>query len=62
MINSCVGCGLCGEVSHAAVLCPSFYRASLITNPTGWDRFMARIRAAVIGFFQRRIERKLAAA
>ena len=22
VINSCVGCGLCGEVSHAAVLCP----------------------------------------
>jgi indolepyruvate ferredoxin oxidoreductase alpha subunit len=62
VINSCVGCGLCGEVSHAAVLCPSFYRASLITNPTGWDRLMARIRGAVIGFFQRRIERKLAAA
>jgi indolepyruvate ferredoxin oxidoreductase, alpha subunit len=61
VINSCVGCGLCGEVSHAAVLCPSFYRASLITNPTSWDRFMARIRSAVIGFFQRRIERKLAA-
>ncbi len=62
VINSCVGCGLCGEVSHAAVLCPSFYRASLITNPSGWDRFMARIRGAVIGFFQRRIERRLAAA
>ena len=62
VINSCVGCGLCGEVSHAAVLCPSFYRASLITNPTGWDKFKARIRDAVIGFFQRRIERKLAAA
>jgi indolepyruvate ferredoxin oxidoreductase alpha subunit len=62
VINSCVGCGLCGEVAHAAVLCPSFYRASLITNPTGWDRFMARIRGAVIGFFQRRIERRLAAA
>ena len=62
VINSCVGCGLCGEVSHAAVLCPSFYRASLITNPTGWDRFVARIRGAVIGFFQRRIERRLAAA
>ena len=45
VINSCVGCGLCGEVSHAAVLCPSFYRASLITNPTGWDRFKARVRA-----------------
>jgi indolepyruvate ferredoxin oxidoreductase alpha subunit len=62
VINSCVGCGLCGEVAHAAVLCPSFYRASLITNPTGWDRFKARIRAAVIGFFQRRIERRLQAA
>jgi indolepyruvate ferredoxin oxidoreductase alpha subunit len=62
VINSCVGCGLCGEVSHAAVLCPSFYRASLITNPTGWDRFMARVRGAVIGFFQRRIERRLATA
>src|SRR6476659_7970417 len=62
VLDSCVGCGLCGEVSHAAVLCPSFYRASLITNPTGWDRFKARLRDAVIGFFQRRIERRLAAA
>jgi indolepyruvate ferredoxin oxidoreductase alpha subunit len=61
VINSCVGCGLCGEISHAAVLCPSFYRASIITNPTGWDRFKARLRTAVIGFLQRRIERKLAA-
>ncbi len=62
VINSCVGCGLCGEVSHAAVLCPSFYRATMITNPTGWDRFKARMRDAVIGFFQRRIERRLATA
>ncbi|MBN8936929.1 MAG: indolepyruvate ferredoxin oxidoreductase subunit alpha [Rhizobiales bacterium] len=61
VINSCVGCGLCGEVSHAAVLCPSFYRASIVTNPSGWDRFKARLRAAVIGFLQRRIERKLQA-
>ncbi len=61
VINSCVGCGLCGEVSHAAVLCPSFYRASLITNPTGWDKMMSKLRGAVIGFFQRRIERRLAA-
>ena len=32
VIESCVGCGLCGEVAHAAVLCPSFYRAELIQN------------------------------
>jgi indolepyruvate ferredoxin oxidoreductase alpha subunit len=43
-----VGCGVCGEVAHAAVLCPSFYRADVIVNPTAWDRFKARLRSAVI--------------
>ena len=52
--NSCVGCGNCGEVSEAAVLCPSFYRADIIYNPSKTDLFMARVRTAVIGFFQRR--------
>jgi indolepyruvate ferredoxin oxidoreductase alpha subunit len=56
--NSCVGCGVCGEVAHAAVLCPSFYRAELVYNPSRWDRFLHRLRAAVIGFFQRREERR----
>ena len=58
VINSCVGCGLCGEVAHAAVLCPSFYRASIISNPNRWDRFKQRIRNAVIGFLQRRLEKR----
>jgi indolepyruvate ferredoxin oxidoreductase alpha subunit len=49
VIESCVGCGLCGEVAHAAVLCPSFYRAEIIRNPTWWDRFLFRSRFAVIG-------------
>jgi len=48
VIESCVGCGLCGEVAHAAVLCPSFYRAELIQNPTWGDRVMHRVRRAVI--------------
>ena len=52
--NSCVGCGNCGEVSEAAVLCPSFYRADIIFNPTRWDRWVARMRAAVIGWLQAR--------
>ncbi len=55
--NSCVGCGVCGEVSHAAVLCPSFYRAELVYNPSGWDRFVNRFRNVVIGALQRRRER-----
>jgi indolepyruvate ferredoxin oxidoreductase, alpha subunit len=58
VINSCVGCGLCGEVAHAAVLCPSFYRASIISNPTGWDRFKEKLRNVVIGFLQRRLEKR----
>jgi indolepyruvate ferredoxin oxidoreductase, alpha subunit len=59
VIDSCVGCGLCGEVAHAARLCPSFFRAQIITNPTKWDHFKARVRAAVIGFLQSRHERRL---
>ena len=47
--NSCVGCGVCGEVAHAAVLCPSFYRADVIYNPTAWERLLHSIRNAVIG-------------
>ena len=56
--NSCVGCGVCGEVAHAAVLCPSFYRAELLYNPSWWDRLLARVRAAVIGALQRRSDRR----
>ena len=59
VIDSCVGCGLCGEVAHAAVLCPSFYRAEIINNPTRWDRIKLRLRSAVIGWLQNRIERRL---
>ncbi len=33
VIESCVGCGLCGEVSHAAILCPSFYKTEVVHNP-----------------------------
>jgi indolepyruvate ferredoxin oxidoreductase alpha subunit len=58
--NSCVGCGLCGEVSHAEVLCPSFYKAQIVFNPTTWDRLTSWIRARVIGFLQAGIERRMA--
>jgi indolepyruvate ferredoxin oxidoreductase alpha subunit len=60
VIDSCIGCGLCGEVAHAARLCPSFFRAEIISNPSAWDRFKTRFRTALIGWFQRRTERRLA--
>ncbi|MBC3239481.1 indolepyruvate ferredoxin oxidoreductase subunit alpha [Pseudomonas trivialis] len=52
VMDSCVGCGNCGEVAHAAVLCPSFYRAQIVSNPTRWDIFSQRLRSAVIGWLQ----------
>jgi indolepyruvate ferredoxin oxidoreductase, alpha subunit len=56
VIESCVGCGLCGEVAHAAVLCPSFYRAEIVRNATWTDRLLHAIRRGVIALFARRIE------
>ncbi len=53
VIESCVGCGLCGEVAHAAVLCPSFYRAEIVRNATAWDRAVFRVRQMVIGWLSR---------
>jgi indolepyruvate ferredoxin oxidoreductase, alpha subunit len=46
---SCVGCGVCGEVAHAAVLCPSFYEVQSVTNPGFLERVLSRIRRGVIG-------------
>ncbi len=62
VINSCVGCGLCGEVAHAAVLCPSFYRATIVSNPSWWERTKQRWRSVIIRRLQNRMERRLAAA
>ena len=50
--NDCVGCGLCGEVSHAAILCPSFYRAEIVQNASAWDRLKARLRGRFINMLQ----------
>ncbi|WP_127596959.1 indolepyruvate ferredoxin oxidoreductase subunit alpha [Nitratireductor alexandrii] len=56
--QTCVGCGNCGEVADAAVLCPSFYRADVIRNPTRLERAMTRLRQratrALAGWRQRR--------
>ncbi|WP_404934123.1 thiamine pyrophosphate-dependent enzyme [Nitratireductor sp. L15S-10] len=56
--HTCVGCGNCGEVADAAVLCPSFYRADVVHNPGWWDRFTDRVRRGVTGFLQSRREKR----
>jgi indolepyruvate ferredoxin oxidoreductase alpha subunit len=58
--QSCVGCGNCGEVADAAVLCPSFYRADVVHNPGRWETRIARWRDRAIGWLQaRRSSRRL---
>ncbi|MEX2495056.1 MAG: indolepyruvate ferredoxin oxidoreductase subunit alpha [Woeseia sp.] len=56
--NTCVGCGNCGEVAHAAVLCPSFYSADIVRNPNRGERIVARVRGAVIEYLQRREQKR----
>jgi len=48
VIDGCVGCGLCGENAHAAVLCPSFYRAEVIQNSSWFDRLVASLHRLVV--------------
>ena len=49
--NDCVGCGLCGEVAHAAQLCPSFAQIDIIRNPSRWDRLKLAFSARLIRLF-----------
>ncbi|MBX3660354.1 MAG: indolepyruvate ferredoxin oxidoreductase subunit alpha [Ramlibacter sp.] len=50
--NGCVGCGLCGEVADAAVLCPSFHKIEIVTHPSFWDRLTDRFNRFFIGLLQ----------
>jgi indolepyruvate ferredoxin oxidoreductase alpha subunit len=49
VIEGCVGCGLCGENAHAAVLCPSFYRAEVVQNPNFLDRLVHKAKSLFNG-------------
>jgi indolepyruvate ferredoxin oxidoreductase alpha subunit len=46
--HTCVGCGVCGEVAHAAILCPSFHRVDTVLNPGRWERWLNTLRRRVI--------------
>lgn len=58
--QTCVGCGNCGEVADAAILCPSFYRVDLVHNPGAAERRVALWRRRIINWLQnRRAARRL---
>lgn len=45
---SCIGCGLCGDITHVAKLCPSFFEVDRVINPSFYERFIFGIRNFVI--------------
>ncbi|GAB2825660.1 indolepyruvate ferredoxin oxidoreductase subunit alpha [Alpinimonas psychrophila] len=58
VIDSCVGCGVCGANAHAASLCPSFYRTDVVINPNLADRILGSVRSAWITMLSSTVERR----
>ncbi|MTI16448.1 indolepyruvate ferredoxin oxidoreductase subunit alpha [Rhodobacteraceae bacterium RKSG542] len=52
--QTCVGCGNCGEVADAAVLCPSFYEARIVSNPTTAEKSRAKRINRIVSWLQKR--------
>ena len=59
VIDSCVGCGVCGANAHAAVLCPSFYRTDVVHNPTARDKALLWVRTRWMAAASRGLERRV---
>ena len=56
----CVACGHCGEVADAAVLCPSFYKAHTVRNPSTFERMRALLRNTLLNGLRRAEQRQRA--
>ena len=46
--ESCVGCGVCGSVAHAATLCPSFYKVTVVHNPGPIEKFITSLSQGLV--------------
>jgi indolepyruvate ferredoxin oxidoreductase alpha subunit len=46
--SDCAHCGLCGEVAHAAALCPSFYEVKATVNATPFAAWRERMRRRLV--------------
>ena len=46
--ESCVGCGVCGSVAHAATLCPSFYKLTVVHNPRNTEKLRAAFSQGLV--------------
>jgi indolepyruvate ferredoxin oxidoreductase alpha subunit len=39
---------VCGEIAHAAQLCPSFHKVTVVRNASRFERFMQRLSARLL--------------
>ena len=46
--TTCVGCGVCGEIAHAARLCPSFHKVTVTHNVLWYEKLWGRIKSILI--------------
>jgi indolepyruvate ferredoxin oxidoreductase, alpha subunit len=53
--QSCVGCGLCGEIAHAAVLCPSFYKVEILNNPSLIDKLESKLNGMLLHLISKNV-------
>ncbi|MFN3209058.1 MAG: thiamine pyrophosphate-dependent enzyme [Roseovarius sp.] len=54
VLNTCVGCGHCGEVAHEAILCPSFYKTETVYNAGWFERTRFKVNRWMISRLQGR--------
>ncbi len=47
--TTCVGCGVCGEITTAAQLCPSFFKVTKIENASWLEKIKASVSRLMIG-------------
>ena len=52
MLPSCVGCGVCSEVTQKFSLCPSTYNVKVIENPSKIDRLVRGINNSMISLLK----------
>ncbi|RMG20831.1 MAG: indolepyruvate ferredoxin oxidoreductase subunit alpha [Methanobacteriota archaeon] len=53
MDETCVGCGVCSEVTQTFGLCPSTYNEYYISNPSIIDRLRAKLSYGLISVFRK---------
>lgn len=46
--TTCVGCGVCGEIAHAARLCPSFHKVTVTHNINWYEKLWIKLKSLLM--------------